>query len=213
MPSELWAYDSRARRFRQQETGRFLSPSQQKDLRDRYIDARQQDARRYARQLAEVNVGLDGWLLAMRDLVREVYVTEALLGRGGRNAMTAGDYERLGPLISNQYDFLQSFAVEVGEGKLTQAQIGARSAMYVDSGSHAYEQARAAAHGGLTLPAYPGDGQQTCLSSCRCMWQITETEEAFEARWQTMPGADHCGSCQENARRWNPLVIAKAEVA
>jgi hypothetical protein len=59
---------------------------------------------------------------------------------------------------------------------------------------------------GPDLPAYPGDGQTSCLSRCRCSWKILAHEDRWECWWKLNPAAEHCEECVANARRYDPLI-------
>ena len=147
----------------------------------------------------------------MQEVVRVTHLTEALLGRGGRHAMTERDFGRVGRLLRDQYDYLRGFAREIAEGALTEAQIRARSALYVEAGTQSYERARVAAHGMPDLPAYPSSvGATACGPNCRCWWQIEETADGWEAYWKLNPSRESCADCLANAATWNPLVVPRS---
>ena len=107
--------------------------------------------------------------------------------------------------------------------ELHEAQIAARSRMYVSSAREAFERGKRRAAGAPELPAYPGDGTTICLSRCRCMWDLQQARENDETvRWRCFwvldPLAEHCSSeeedeegrplgCLQRAVLWNPLII------
>ena len=121
--------------------------------------------------------------------------------------MTQSDWGRVGGLLSNQYRYLDNFAQEIANGTLTEAQIGARSGLYVDSATQAFERAKAASRF-LVLPNYPGDGTSLCMANDKCTWVIQEFDNRWEAYWTLSP-AEHCQVCLDRATLWNPLVIMK----
>lgn len=96
---------------------------------------------------------------------------------------------------------------------LHEAQIAARSRMYVRSAREAYERANARTRGAPELPAYPGDGSTVCLTNCACHWELEPVEDEatgeiveWEAYW-TLGMTEHCPDCLERAEMWNPLRI------
>jgi hypothetical protein len=124
--------------------------------------------------------------------------------------MTPADWGAVGRLVRDQYAFAHRFAADIAAGQLSEAQIGARSGLYIDSSTQAFERGRSASYGLPALPEYPADGSQACRSNCKCRWDIRETEDSWECRWLLNRAAEHCDSCVANADRWNPLVLAKA---
>lgn len=89
--------------------------------------------------------------------------------------MTPADWGSTGGIIADQYRYLGGFAREVAAGTLTEAQVAARSRMYINSGREAFERAK-----GRT------------------------EEEADEAAWTLTP-AEHCPDCLDLAALgWQP---------
>jgi hypothetical protein len=172
-----------------------------------YEDDQKRRVREITARLASGSYTLENWTDEMRKALKDNYISQYLLGRGGRNVMNQSDWGRIGGLLSNQYRFLNNFANEIGLGQLTQAQIAARAALYIDSATQAFERAKAASWS-LTLPAYPGDGSTLCMANDRCSWVIVEFDDRIEATWTLSP-AEHCETCLARARDWAPLVIAK----
>lgn len=96
---------------------------------------------------------------------------------------------------------------------LYEAQIAARSRMYISSAREAFERANARAHGAPDLPAYPGDGQTVCLTNCRCNWRIEEVYDdegnlaGWNCYWEIDAAAENCPDCQANHSKWYPLFL------
>ena len=150
------------------------------------------------------------WTLGMRREVSNIFSSEYMLAKGGRNAIFQADLDAIGEMLTTQYTFLQNFAEEVRTGSLSQAQIAARSELYLDSATQSHERGKAARHG-VTLPYYPGDGSQICRARCRCRWDIDETDDEFLCTWLLNHAKKHCDTCLENAANNKPLIIAKTE--
>ena len=87
--------------------------------------------------------------------VSNIFSSQYLLAKGGRNAMFQADLDAIGEMLRTQYTFLQNFAEDVRAGELSQAQIAARSELYLDSSTQSHERGKAGRHG-LVLPQYPG---------------------------------------------------------
>lgn len=207
MPSQRYEFSTEARRYRDTETGRFLGKAKVLELRDGFLDTQKSNVRSLAGKLSAGDLDLKGWEKAVRAEIKKTFLAEALLGCGGQNAMTARGYGTVGSQVKAQYKFLREFAREIAEDGMSEARIGARSELYIAAARQAYEKARAGAFG-LKLPAYPGDGQTECVTRCRCHWDISETDDEFQAFWR-LGGSEHCDTCEENAGKWNPLTVAK----
>lgn len=206
--SDRFTYDERSFRYRDSQTGRFISESTIKTLAGQYENARQEVGRELASQLVNKQVSLSEWVTSMRSELRNTYSAEYMLGRGGRNAMTSADWGNVGNMLKKQYGFLNEFANEIAAGKLTEAQIAARAQMYFNSATQAYERGKVHARGMPDLPAYPGDGTSECRANCKCSWDIRDTKTAWECTW-ALSAAEHCPTCIGRASDWAPLIVPK----
>jgi hypothetical protein len=200
-----WEFSKETRRYRETSSGRFIGGKQMTALRDTFLDRTKAKAAGLATDLAEGTLSQNGWERAMRELVRAVHVDLAVLGRGGRAQMTPADWGRVGQTVRAQYGFLSAFSDQTSA--LSEAQVAARSALYVESGSASYERAHAAAFD-ITLPAYPGDGATTCGTNCRCSWEIVETDMGVECTWIANDDPATCNDCAVNGSLYNPLILA-----
>ena len=114
----------------------------------------------------------------MRDTIKGEYVRQYLLGRGGRDQMTAAEYGRIGGLLAHQYsEYLDEFARKIEAGELSEAQIARYAEQYL-------EVARIAAEYGKVE---------------------TQAEDAKEIKWN-LTAAENCPGCQDFARMgWQPV--------
>jgi len=158
--------------------------------------------------LFEQRIDHQQWTLQARQTVKQQFIAQYMLGRGGRAAMTQSDWGRVGAMLKQQYQYLQRFEQDLIDGKLTEAQARVRLQMYIKDATQAHERALAVAKGVPQLPAYPGDGQTVCKANCQCHWSYEETENEWLCTW-TLGAAEHCPDCLANASKWNPLRIAK----
>lgn len=204
-----WEYSESARRYRSSETGRFLSATKTRELRDDFVARQRAWSEDLARMVSTGQLSVQAWEVEMRDRVKVVHSTQFLYGRGGRNAITAADRTTMGKLVRSQFTYLHSFARDIASGEMTEGQIRARGQRYFDSATTSYERGRSAAFGMPELPAYPGDGTTACLSGCKCAWSLEETDDGWTCTWQLDSDAESCADCLERAERYNPLVLSK----
>jgi hypothetical protein len=207
MPSPF-VYDDKLHRYRNVETGRIIGKKQLLTLRDSYIESQKAGFERLATKLSNGDITIQRWQSDFREALKDTYINEYAVGRGGRHNFTQQDYGSVGGMLGNQYRYLDNFAEQIARGELSTAQIQMRSRMYVDSATQAFERGRGRAMGVPELPAYPGDGSTQCKSNCKCSWQIVEAEATWDCTWK-LGIAEHCPDCVDRASRWAPYQIAK----
>lgn len=200
-----WTYNRQLQTYRKGNRGvtsRWLTTA-----RDQAVagNAAAVDALSARLSIGEINV--QQWVKQFRTLLKDTYLQQYMLGRGGVEAMTQADYGRVGQMLRKQYGYMDQFAREIASGNLSPGQIAYRSRLYMNSATQAYEAARAA-NRGLRLPAYPGDGTTRCGTNCKCAWRIVRGEREYLCYWQ-LGRAEHCEDCVNRASRWNPLIISR----
>lgn len=204
-----WTYDQTSHRYRRTSNGQYIGQAKMVELRDAFVDAKRSVAGDLAKQIGKGDITVQQWEMELRKQVKTAFVDEYVLGKGGRNAMTQSDWGKVGNMVKDQYAYAHQFARDIADGKLSQAQIEARSNLYFNAATEAFERGQAASYGLPTLPAYPSDGQAPCKTNCRCAWQIDETDTEWQCTW-VLHAAESCSGCLENAAKWSPLVIQKA---
>ena len=202
-----WVWSDAARRYRNTATGQFIGQSQMLALRDTYTAAKVAEARGLASGVASGQTTLTEWQTAMRTSVKNTYIDQYVLGHGGRGTMTQQDWGRIGAMVKEQYRYLDRFADDIASGKLTEAQIAARSALYHQSGTAAYERANAYMRGLPTLPYYPGDGTTACRANCQCHWDIRQIAPGVWDCYWILGAAEHCEDCLSRADTDAPLHV------
>jgi len=178
-------------------------------LRDAFIESSKGSFVRIAGKLVAGDNTLQQWTMSFREALKNEYLDEYALGKGGFVNMTQADFGSVGGMLRNQYGYLDKFAQDIADGKLSEAQIRNRSRMYADSATQAFERGKTRAQGVPELPAYPGDGSTACGSNCKCAWLIVETETTFECTWKLDVSATHCEDCLERSQSWAPYVVLK----
>lgn len=206
----VWTWDSNSHRYRNTTTGQYIGQRQMTELRDLFVERKQEAATDLAQRLSTGAISLQEFEVAFRREIKTVFLDQYVLGKGGRNNMAQSDFGAVGRMVREQYMFARDFALDIAAGKLSQAQIANRVMAYFNSSTQAFEQGRSASYGMPTLPEYPADGRQVCRSNCKCHWAIRETDDAWECTWRLEAAAEHCESCRDNASKWAPLVILKA---
>jgi hypothetical protein len=206
MAENRWEWDDSAHRFRDTQTGRFLSTSDALKLRDGFPEGQQAVLRDLTQRMATGDLTVQQWERESRDAIRDTHAVQYTFGRGGLNAMTPDDWQAVNRLADQQAAYLRRFARDAASGTLSEAQIEARANLYLAASRQAYERGRAAAWN-VDLPTYPGQGT-ICKAACKCAWSLVDTGETIEATWMRHAD-DSCGTCLQRASAYAPLVIAK----
>jgi hypothetical protein len=202
-----WQFSESAKRYRNVDSGRFLSPAQEQALRDDFLARRSDAMRAVTAKVGAGDVSVQDWLRQMRSEVKQTYATQYAFGRGGTQAMTAADRRAVGQLVSGQLGYLQRFAEEVSAGRLSQPQAEARASLYANSAVQAHAHGVASAWA-IDLPAMPGVGT-LCKANCGCSWELEEDDTEIRATW-TLGTAESCDTCLERADQYSPYTVAKA---
>ena len=203
-----WQWDARTKRYRDTTSGRYLSPAKMTVLRDRFLDAQGEKARGAAARLATGTRTVTEWQQDLRKCVKQTFVDQYVLARGGRRQMTPRDWGALGQMLREQYGYLNGFAAEVASGALTQAQIASRGELYLNSSRQAFEKGQAASWG-VRLSLVPADGRAECRSNCKCSlkYEQAETPGIVNVYW-VRSAAESCPTCVLMSANWNPLRVA-----
>jgi len=207
MVSSRWLYDQAEQEYRDARTGDVVSDADLQDLANQFLDGQQRRIDSLMTELADQRIALSYWENSMREVIKDAHGVAYVLGRGGRNAMHATDWGRVGRYVQGQFTYLNQFARDIAGGQVSQAQAQVRARLYIGSARAALSRGAASAAGGLALPQYPGDGSTPCLGNCRCWWQLTRTQTDWQARWMSVADINSCEECVARGARWNPLVI------
>lgn len=208
----MYRWDVGAKRYRDTETGRFLSREAALGMADQSMQAGRSAVRTLAELVAGGQLSAEDWREKMRQEIKDEYIRQYLAARGGKSQMTQEDWGSIGGMLTEQYRYLDGFYGEVAAGSLSEGQIAARASMYVNSAREASERAHTRSQGLPDLGRYPGDGSTQCLTNCKCHLEIRETDEGWNVYWR-LGDAEHCADCVELNAQWNPLFVSKSVAA
>ena len=199
--------------------GRKVTLQQQANLRNELADMYSKYLRHEADLYNAGKLEFANWRANSERYILEATGNGYQFGRGGVVNMSDADYDRLARTLNKQVELFQNFAEEVRTGQLSVAQIAARAESYGGSVVYAHEQALNQAAIGddpnadWELPYFPGDGDTSCMSRCRCSWEITEDEYAWTCIYHTMGDEQMCADCIARGQQYgtdSPLVFPKA---
>lgn len=134
-----WSYDGNTGRYRD-EKGRFLSQKAVEALVDSRIDRLDSTLRRITRMLVDGGITLDQWQESVREAIKGAHIQAAIIGYGGRNQMGSAEYGRIGQRLRAEYAYLQGFARDLLEQRLSPAMALSRVGLYAQSVRGSYWQ-------------------------------------------------------------------------
>jgi hypothetical protein len=91
------------------------------------------ELRRFTRMLSTGDITLDQWQGSVREALKLVHVQAAIIGNGGRETMGAAEWGRIGQRLRVEYAFLQGFARDLLDGRVSYPMAAARIGLYAQS--------------------------------------------------------------------------------
>jgi len=134
-----WSYDQRSGRYRD-EKGRFLSQVSIEKLVDARIDKLETTLKRFTRMLSSGSITLDQWEGSVREAIKGAHIQAAIVGYGGKSNMGSGEFGRIGQRLRGEYAYLQSFARNLLEQRVSAPMAIARIGLYAQSVRGSYWQ-------------------------------------------------------------------------
>jgi hypothetical protein len=211
----LWGWLSDARQYILNVVDRVLGRDAERVIVDTNININKNDVISITQNLIDDVITVGDWEAQMRDALKAEYIQQYLLGIGGEGNLSQKDYGSIGGMLHDQYRYLDNFAQQIADGELTPGQVMMRAQMYANSARESFGRARGRAYGipDGSLPDYPGSGRSCLgLTSCRCFWDIIESDEGWDCYWRLGAIDDNnCDLCLEHTSEWNPYFIPYEE--
>lgn len=158
---------------------------------------------------ASYPAGVAAWQQEVsRQLAR--YHAAALMAGAGVKTLTGAMTTAVTTDLATQLRFLKQFALVMQDSEVWQAGWQARAQMYSESIKTPYWRGAVKM---LALPAMPGDGTSTCLTRCRCSWDIVQLEGDgnYDCYW-LLSATETCQVCKQRALDWAPLKVRDGAV-
>jgi hypothetical protein len=191
-----WSYDPISGRYRGK-NGRFLSQAAVEALVDGRIKKLDSQLKDFTKRLVNGDITIDQWQGSVREALKPAHIQAAMVGVGGKQALSQSDYGRIGQRLRSEYAYLQNFASDLLGGRISAPMALARIGLYAESvrGSywegttirrekegytlmrrildaqavHCQDCINYAARGIVPIGAVPMPGQRcACRSRCKC---------------------------------------------
>lgn len=137
----IYYWDTSVGRYRGSD-GRFVSKSTIDSFISRSLEVSKNVSDTLGQLVSNGLINVDDWKLSFREEIKGEYIREYVTAKGGLDQMTSADWGSIGGMLKEQYSYLDGFANDIAAGNLSEAQIEARSAMYINSAHEALERAK-----------------------------------------------------------------------
>lgn len=127
--------------YRDTDTGRIMSYATLREQVNIMITESNDVALTLSALVKEGNISLNDWYAAMRQEIKDNYITQYLAGRGGLERMTYSDWGSVGGMIKEQYGYLSNFYNDIATQDLSVGEIYNRARMYLNSSREAFSRA------------------------------------------------------------------------
>lgn len=202
-----YLFDAVSMRFRDAQTGRFISDRELFFLRDEIAQQIGIDLGEIGEQWTPKNRQRSN--LQIIDALTSAISVAYVLGSGGLAAMNPLDWLDLASVVAEAIDRVRTSGFfDNRAAAMTAKQRANIAKQFSGSVVQAHSQARARFMG-IALPAHPGDGSTPCRGNCRCQWRIrSERDErggwSWSAYWIDVDDGRTCDVCDRRSRQWNP---------
>jgi len=190
-----FTYDKSSARYRSAASGRFVSRETIRGALERALSRAKREIDLTSAALQSGTISVEQWREVMAVQVKSSHLYAAAIPRGGWAQMTQADFGRVGRLLRFQYERLNKFALELGQGRPLTGAFRVRARMYAGASMTAYhEQERVemrrigltlernvrtrgdscagcvdqSARGWVRIGQLVPIGRRDCLTNCRC---------------------------------------------
>lgn len=171
-----WSYDATLGRYRNAVTGRFLSQRDALQLTSKAVAAGQQEMASLTDQLANGLLSLPDWQRRVAQIIKEIHIGQYILGRGGVKTIVPADYLEIARILKAEYGFLDGFAKEIAQQRLSVAQVKARINLYIAKARLSYWKGFAKGQQQAQKPRQmrrhlsPAENCPDCIGYARAGW-------------------------------------------
>lgn len=202
-PEYYW--NEKLRRYQDVDTGRIVSNQQVRAALDAVILSAKQESRMLANDLLNGKLAIKDWQDRMAYLLKTQTLASYALAKGGWGQMTPADFGRAGAELKKQYAYLQRFALDIQNGKISfDGRILTRADLYTERARGTFEDVRremarqagfdrerrvlgiadhcpdcldAAARGWQEIGTLPAIGDSVCRQHCHCRFEFSHSIE------------------------------------
>ena len=174
-----YTWDTRALRYREAASGRFVSQKAITGALNKVITASQGNVEGITQALMDGNITVAEWQTAMAREIKIMHTASTAAAKGGWAQMAQADWGKTGSLIKRQYEYLNSFAADIASGKQPlNGRVMQRARLYAQASRGSYEEMR----------------------------RREFSNHGYIEERRVLTAAEHCNGCIEQAKRgWQPI--------
>jgi hypothetical protein len=191
-------WDERTQRYRVisgSGKGQFITKEAITTLQGKAIAASGSVISKYNKDYFDGGISLQEWQTGIVTELRDLHLQAYALGAGGWENLTDADYANIKKTLDSEMVFFDAFSKEIADGKLSNAQIEARSQMYASRLNNVYENGRLASH---IKAGYKTESRhRTVTESCE---ECIEYELAGIVEINTLPNPGEACRCRSNCK-------------
>ncbi|MEL6224563.1 MAG: hypothetical protein AAFR31_18160 [Cyanobacteria bacterium J06627_8] len=199
---EEFLYDRRLNRYRwrsQSGAGQLASKASVFNRTRTYINEQKTELRTIGQRLIDGQINLTEFQRSAGQTLKNIHLSQAMLGRDGLENMAANDWLRVGRELQRQYYRgldrennrrygLAHLSREIADGKVSDRQLLNRLSMYAESGKVSFSEAFKAANEGKWVIRRLGATDRHCAF---CLAQAAEGPRKIE----DVPAPGCCPQC------------------
>lgn len=196
MPTPSLAWDAASARYRDTDTGQWISRAAVRREVDQSLANLVRLTDTLADDLRAGRISLNTWRSEMRDVIKQTQLGTSAIAKGGLDQMTLADFGRVGQKIRTQYAYLDNWVQQIQAGRPLGAEVEARSRQYLRAGrstflaleaedmadrgywarsvtrpgEHCAECLAEEARGLVPASSIVPIGSRQCLSNCHCFY-------------------------------------------
>ncbi len=167
-----FTFDPRAQRYRYttgDRRGQFVSEKNISRLVEDYIIQQRKDLYTITDILLADKINPNTWQYSVAKVLKEMHINSYSLGKGGIGRLTEADRAVISARLKSEFKFLQRFTQDIIDGKLSDAQIKNRLALYIDGAYSAWQTGKEqnAVEQGFKFEIWDVAGDDGTCSDCK----------------------------------------------
>lgn len=151
MPNPNFAFDVNTQRYRYtsgRNKGKFVSAGRVRSVLRSHLKQQKELAVKDNQKLFDGEISLGDWEKSQAKRLKSLSLQVFKINNPslGKSENDASDYGFIGNYLKSTYLYLRNFSQEIGNGKLSQAQINQRSGLYYEDLNYLLEEAKRKSH-------------------------------------------------------------------
>lgn len=146
------------------------------------------------------------WQEAMEELIMRYHIAGFMRGADSEQVSKEAR-DKILEFVNIQFGYLDNFALEMVDSEEWVNGWNSRAKSYATSVKAPYWTGKINV---LPVPAVPGDLSSQCGQSCYCRLDVRTINEKrgdYDIYWIYGENENHCQTCKERERTWNPLKV------